>query len=463
MEVQMKKNILISLLVTCSLSASIKITDVSQLDSVHVTSIFTAESVTQLQNKLSTLKGPISIAGACCSQGLHIAIRNGTMIDLKHLNHVVGFDKKKKQITVEAGITWRDIQIYIDRHNLSLAAIQSYNDFSVGGSLSVNAHGRDIHHGSLITAVDSVDILLASGTVVHANRTENADIFFGAIGGYGALGIIIRATFNLVENCVLERNVECVSLSHYSDHFFKQIKNDLHVQLHNANIFPPDFDMVASITWRETEQPLTIKDRLQKYGTFYPGHMFGELCVRRSQIAQNIREQKEWADFKQPRVVWRNYEMSHTINTLEPLTRSISSSILQEYFIPVKQYYTFAKQLKAIIKTYDINMLNISIRYVLADEGTVLAYAPQESFAFVCYINIFNADSSKKNAAIWTQKLIDAALSCNGTYYLPYQPWATVAQFKRTYPGYKTLLAYKKRYDPTFAFKNMFLDRYIFG
>ena len=35
---------------------------------------------------------------------------------------------------------------------------------------------------------------------------------------------------------------------------------------------------------------------------------------------------------------------------------------------------------------------------------------------------------------VWTRELIDAALSVGGTYYLPYQPHATAAQFLRAYP-----------------------------
>jgi len=457
----MKKIFLASLLISFSLSANIKITDVSKLNSVQVASIFTPRSVTQLQNELPTLKKPISIAGARCSQGLHIAIKNGTMIDLKNINRVIGFNKAKKTITVEAGIIWKDVQTYIDRHNLSLAAIQSYNDFSVGGSLSVNVHGRDVHHGSLVTMVESIDLLSASGNIIHATRSKNSDIFYGAIGGYGVLGIIVRVTLHLVENSVLERKVDRIPLANYPEHFFKQVKNNPRIQLHNANIFLADFDTVASVSWCETDQPLTIKDRLQKQGAFYPVNMLRELFVRRSKIGKSIHEQIKWNNFEQPCVAWRNYEMSYTINTLEPLTRFITTSILQEYFIPIEQFDAFIQKLKNIIKKYGINMMNISIRHLPADEGTILPYAPQESFAFVCYMNVFNTNACQKKAKIWTQKLIDAALSCNGTYYLPYQPWATIDQFARAYPGYKTVLAYKKRYDPACIFNNSFLDRYL--
>jgi len=443
------------------LVASTKVTDISNLDSVQVASIFTPYSVAHLKKRLPSLKKPISIAGARCSQGLHIAIRNGTMVDLKELKKIVAFDKQKKQITVEAGITWRDIQKYIDRYDLALAAIQSYSDFSVGGSLSVNVHGRDIQHGSLITMVDSIDMLLASGDIVHASRTENADLFFSSIGGYGALGIIVHATINLVPNCALKRKVQTIPLADYKRHYFQSVITNPKIQLHNANIMLGDFDSVASVSWCTTDRPVTVQDRLRTTQKFYPVNMAGEALLRKNKIGHHVREKVEMKEAETPLIVWRNYEMGHTINTLKPVSRIISSSILQEYFIPVDQFETFAKQLKKIIKSDGIDMLNVSIRHVPADKGTTLPYAPQESFAFVCYLNIFNNSISQNRAKAWTQKLINAALACGGTYYLPYQPWATREQFMQAYPGCTMLREHKKKYDPTNTFNSNFIQRYI--
>ncbi|MGB8367543.1 MAG: FAD-binding oxidoreductase [Candidatus Babeliales bacterium] len=394
----MKKIVLTSLFMTFYLvMTAVEVTDISKLDLERVEAIYTPESIAQLQIKLTTLKKPISAAGARCSQGLHIAAHNGTMIDLVKLNHIVNFNKNKKQITIEAGAIWRNIQEYIDRYNLSLAAIQSYNDFSVGGSLSVNVHGRDIHYGSLITMVESIDLLIASGDIVHASRTENLDAFYGAIGGYGALGIIVRATINLVDNSVLECKVEQVSLDYYQEYFLNFIKNNQFIHLHNANIFPPDLNRVAATSWQKTDKPLTNKDRLHKQTKLHRfSYMVGEQLVRRSKLAKKIRKKIEWKNFNTPCVVWRNYEMSKSISQHEPLTRFPTTTILQEYFIPIEQYHTFTKQFKAIIKKHNINMLNISIRHVPADKETVLAYAPQESFAFVCYINVFNTKKRAK-------------------------------------------------------------------
>lgn len=103
---------------------------------------------------------------------------------MRKFNRILLFDKKSKHITVEAGITWRDIQDAIDPYNLSIMTMQTYSNFTVGGSLSVNVHGRYIGYGPLILSVVSIQVVLANGTLVEASRTDNSDIFFAAIGGY---------------------------------------------------------------------------------------------------------------------------------------------------------------------------------------------------------------------------------------------------------------------------------------
>ena len=103
------------------------------------------------------------------------------------------FRKEDKVITVQAGITWRKIQEFIDPYDLSVEIMQSNDNFTVGGSLSVNAHGRYAGLGPIVLSVKSIRLVLADGSVVTASPADNSDLFYGAIGGYGALGVIAKA------------------------------------------------------------------------------------------------------------------------------------------------------------------------------------------------------------------------------------------------------------------------------
>ena len=437
------------------------IQDVSKLSTGYVHGVCAPTSLEKLRDIVRYSQYPISVAGGRFSQGGHIWYHNGITIDMTNINRILDFDFKRKKITVEAGATWKQIQKYIDDYDLSIRVMQSYNDFTIGGSLSVNAHGRTIQDGSLIETVESIKLLLADGSLITASRDENYDLFRAAIGGYGAVGIITQATLLLTNNDVIEEKKVIMPLDCYLSYFNKMIKKDPDVVFHNANLSVDTFDKVSSITWYKTDKPCTIQERMQKNKPFFTFDYFCFQCARYIRKLQKIRF--PFQSFKNTKkIVRRNYEMSTSVNTAEPLTRFISTTVLQEYFVPCDKIDIFIDHIKRIVQKYNVNMMNISIRYAHKNTESIMTYTrAQESFALVCYINMRNSKRGIKNAQQWTQELINCVMDCGGTYYLPYQLHATKEQFQRAYPSYKELVKIKNNVDPHNRFMNSFLQKYI--
>lgn len=458
----MNFRIIISLylgILSASALCDTKIKDVSQLAVGRVKSIYTPSSIYELSAIVRHVKAPIAIAGGRFSQGGHIWADRGIVIDMKKLN-TISLDINNKIVTAQAGATWRQIQEEIDPHDLSIKVMQSYSDFTVGGSLSVNVHGRMLTESTLIQTVLSLKLMLSDGSIITASRTENSDLFNAAIGGYGAVGIILEATLSLTENQKLERHEVIMPLCDYPAYFKKIISHDSGIKLHNANISVTDFSTISSISWHESNKPLTITDRLKSYQVLNGEHLAFQI-VRYVRSAQKIRFPLQIIK-SAGSVVWRNYEMSTPTSAVEPTSRLFTTAILQEYFVPCDRLEEFVKKLQHIAHKNSINIMNISVRYVRKDNESIMAYGKaEESFALVLYINMRNTESSIKKATQWTRDLINAALSCEGTYYLPYQPYATKQQFQKAYPRAPELRALKNRFDPQHKFMNSFIQNYI--
>src|SRR3989449_4766317 len=132
--------------------------------------------------------------------GGQIATEGSLFLDMRGMKRVVAFSPENRTITVEPGITWRPIQELIDPHGLSVKIMQSYASFTVGGSLSVNVHGRYVGHGPLIGSVRSIKVVLADGQLVQASPSENAELFYGSIGGHRGPRVILGTTPQLTED-----------------------------------------------------------------------------------------------------------------------------------------------------------------------------------------------------------------------------------------------------------------------
>ncbi|TKI99544.1 FAD-dependent oxidoreductase, partial [Bacillus cereus] len=178
----------------------------------------------------------ISIAGMQHSQGGQTYYPNGTMLDMKGYNKILEFDPEKKRITVQSGVTWNDIQKKINPYGLAVQVMQSQNIFTVGGSLSVNVHGRDIRHEALIDTVDSFRLLMADGTVRNVSREENAELFPYVIGGYGLFGVILDVTLKLTDDELYEMHTRMIDYKEYASYFKEKVKRDENVRMHLARI-----------------------------------------------------------------------------------------------------------------------------------------------------------------------------------------------------------------------------------
>lgn len=437
------------------------VNDITKLNPIEVSDVVVPKTIAELKRLVAKHKGQVSIGGGRYSQGGQTACEDCLFIDMKGLNKIKSLDVKNKKIIVEPGITWREIQEVIDKENLSIKIMQTYSNFTVGGSLSVNAHGRYIGEGAIIKSVESIKIVLADGTEKNASRDENQDIFYSAIGGYGGIGIISEATLYLTENTKIERITKKLPAGEYKKYFSDNIKNSKDIIFHNADIYPPQYNKVNAVSWRVTTKPLTQKERLirkKELSTFE--HLILD-WVTNGFLGKQFREYiyDPLINNKQE-VVFRNYEASHDVSELEPRSRDRSTYVLQEYFIPVGNFYKFLPKMAEIFRKNQVNVINVSIRHALPDKETILSWSPEEVFSFVIYYEQGTTEKDKEKVKEWTSELIDLAIENNGKYYLPYQIIATKEQFLKAYPNAVKFFEIKKKYDPKYKFRNKLWDKY---
>lgn len=431
------------------------VNDITQLNPIEVTRIVQPTTIEDIVGAIQSSSGPISIGGGRFSQGGQIAYPDSIHLDMRAFNKVLALDTANKQVTVQSGITWRDLQEVIDPENLSIKIMQTYANFTVGGSLSVNVHGRYIGEGPIIRSVESIKLIKANGEVVNASPTENSTLFYGAIGGYGGIAVIAEVTLNLADNVKVKRFTDKMTVQDYKDHFSISIRNNENVIFHNADIYPPNFTDIRSVSWRKTNDDLTVEQRLipknreyswqPKVAEFVAGSNFGKW------MRQHILEP---ALYSFDAVQWRNYEASYDVNELEPTNRTAHTYALREYFVPIENFDSFTIKMATIFKKHQANIINVSIRHALPDSGSLLAWAKTEVFAFVVYYRQGTDNAAQQEVKLWSQEMIDAVIEENGAYYLPYQLHATTEQFVKAYPRANEFFELKRKVDPDYRFRN---------
>ncbi len=416
----------------------------------------------------------VSAAGVKHSMGGQAFRKGGVVLDMRGMR-AIRLDEAARTVTVGAGATWHDIQLVV-HPRFAVKAMQSTDIFSVGGSISVNAHGMDHQAGAVMGSLRSIRLMLADGRIVTASRDENSVLFRHVVGGYGLFGVILSATLDVVPNDIYRSERALIDYREFPA-TFARIAADPSVGLSYVHLstapgsllqealvyqyrrFPEDQALlrtplaeVASTKVRRLTVNLAKKNDLFKSWKWWSEknleHRLESCTVTRAQ-AQGSGEAC---------LVARNDPMHDSVaylfNNLPGET-----DILHEYFVPRANIVPFIDGMRTIFQDEKANLVNASIRAV-GVEDNALSYAPAPAFSVVLYLNQPTTDDGNARMRKLTGDLIDLTLAHGGRFFLPYQLHYSPEQLARSYPDIGKFFAAKRQWDPTGTFSNTWYARY---
>ena len=373
-------------------------------------------------------------------------------------------DVTAKTYRARAGARWRDVIRTLDPLGFSPKVMQSNSDFSVGGTLSVNAHGWPAPFGPFGTTVNSFRLMLADGTLLTCSRTENAELFGLVIGGYGLFGIVVDADIEMVENHLLVANYDGVPKTSIGERFANTAHADgVNMAYGRLNVARDAFlseGLVVSYKAVEAQpKPLPLTERSGIYS-------FVSRQVFRAQVGSERAKKARWyaettllPKAAASRPLTRNTILSYPVSVLAE-TNPRRVDILHEYFLPAERVLDFQIACAETIPAAQ-DLLNVTLRYVEADPISVMAFAPRPRVAVVMSFNQPATPRADEAARDMTQRLIQAVIDLGGSYYLPYRLHATPDQFRQAYPKAEAFAARKRHFDPQLRFRNALWDRYF--
>ncbi len=417
----------------------------------------------------------VSVAGVRHSMGGQAFAPGAVLLDMRTFNRIQ-LDAQRRVVTVQSGATWHDIQRQL-HPRFAVQAMQSTDIFSVGGSISVNAHGMDHRSGSVGTSVRSMRVMLPDGTVRTASRDADADLFRHVVGGYGLFGVILDAELDVVDNAVYASERRVVDYRAFADVFGREISGDPAVRLMYGHLSTSPGSLLREMllyTYRQVEAPGAALPPLGEVSQVKLRRLVFNLAKR----GPTWMRVKWFAEkYVEPRLesctVTRNEAMGQgeacLVSRNDPMHDSVpylrnalpdETDILHEYFIPRLALVPFVDGLRAAVEQERANLLNASVR-VVHREDVALTYAPgDDMLAVVLYLNQPATQAGTTAMARLTSRLIDLTADLGGRFFLPYQLHYTPAQLRRSYPEIDAVFAAKRRIDPDERLTSTFYERY---
>lgn len=443
----------------------------SQLNETRVAEVVAPSSVTELRDAVLHARAiglPVCVAGGWHAMGGQQFGTGALLIDMVNLNRVAKFDPKRRLIEVDAGIHWPELVAWLvnaqtgQTEQLGIAQKQTGADrLSIGGALSANIHGRGLTMRPFIDDVESFTLVDAEGEVRTCSRTENAELFCLAIGGYGLFGIIATVCLRLVPRQRVQRVVCIEQIENLPALFAERIRDgylygdfqfaterdsedflrcgvfSCYRAVEPAEEVPtPQLELSAD-NWRQLLY-LAHTDRRRAFA-LYSAHYLA------------TDGQLYWSDTHQLSVYLDHYhaDLDRQMGALVK-----ASEMITELYVPRASLTAFMDRVRADFREHEVELIYGTIRLIEQDEESFLAWA-REGFACVVFnLHVTHDDAGLAKAAADFRRLIVRALELNGSYYLTYHRWATREQILAAYPQMPEFLGQKLRFDPNEVFQS---------
>ena len=416
----------------------------------------------------------LSIAGARHAMGGQQFLTDGWLLDMTRMSRVLDFDPDTGLITCEAGIQWPELMDHLERAQAGrwpqwgIAQKQTGADrLSLGGALAANVHGRGLAMKPFIDDVESFVLIDGDGEARRCSRTENAELFRLAIGGYGLFGAIASVTLRLARRRKVERVVEIIGADRLAADFEARIRDGF---LYGDFQFSTDQDSDTFLDrgvfscYRPVadDAPVAAAQKELSEADWAELLYLGHTDRRRAYELYTgyylaTSGQIYWSDSHQRSTYLDGYHLEIDRRLAAP---HAASELITEIYVPRADLAGFLAQVREDFRRHRVELIYGTIRLIERDDESFLAWARAPWACIIFNLHVAHTEDGRSKAAADFRRLIERAIERGGSYYLTYHRFAERRQVEACYPQFAEFLRLKRAHDPHERFQSDWYRHY---
>ena len=428
----------------------------------------TVENVARVVRRSRSEGRPLAVAGGRHAMGGQQFLSGGTMLDMRRLKRVRGFDDERGLLEVEAGIQWPDvIRAYLTRPGgmyspWGIRQKQTGADrLTIGGAVAANIHGRGLTAPPFIGDLESLEIVTADGEVVICSREQRPELFRHVVGGYGLFGVVTAAKLRLTARQQVERVVELREIDGLIDRLRERIAagalyGDFQFATDPANAnflrtgilscYLPTGD-VRPIPARQRRLSQSDWSRLIELAHRDKARAFDEF----SDFYLATSGQRYWSDTHQLNLYLESY---HAALDQRLGCSTQGGEMITELYVPRNRLSGFMDDVRRDLLRHPADVIYGTIRLIDPDAESALPWAREQYACVIFNLHVDHQAAAIADAASAFIRLIDHAIAHQGSYFLTYHRFARPDQVFACHPGLRRWLTTKHRIDPYQTFQS---------
>ena len=443
------------------------------------------EEFTEQARRFILAKKSFATCGMGGSMGGQQFLTMSPLLDTSLLSGIESTDDKNGTAWILAGTTWTTLyrelsDIYRESESTwTFSQKQTGCDnLTIGGAVSVNAHGRGLDKKPFCEDVEALEIIDADGSLKIIDRNHSSDLFFRCIGGYGLFGIIVSVCLRLTKRTKLRRDVTTCTAGDLEKEVSKRLSlgatyGDFQFNCDREASGFLDEGILSTYTPASGDY-----ESLKKSSNFAKHTSSKHIDAVQDHDAKAYKKlsPEDWqklyhlarTDKKKAYSTYRDYYLTtdgqyydsdeqqmstYQMNYASDIAklsnrRTFASEMITEFYVPRRRLPDFLKNCRDYFRKADVDVFYGTVRWIHKENETSLPWATDDWACTVFNITITHSEEGLAKGEEVFRTIIDTALSLGGKWYLTYQNWATAEQIRQAYPMIDQWLEDKRKFDP---------------
>lgn len=408
----------------------------------HARQLAVPANVGALQQLLKDSKDTVRCVGAGHSF-TSLVPTDGVILSLDRLSGVTRMDKAAKTATVLGGTRLGVLSRALEQNDLALRNLPDIDAQSYAGAISTATHGTGAQIPALHAEVESIQMVLADGSLLDCNARSNPQVMAAARVGLGALGVITQVQVKVVPAFNLKRKVWLLPVEQLLEQAYDLAAKHRHFEFY----YLPFTGYAAAITHDVTDSAEVHREASADEEMLHDlrslRDWFGRFPDLRRWVAQKMID---------PNMVETAQDRSSRLLSTQRPTKFNES----ECHVPREVGVACVREVIQALERRNEVFFPMEFRFVKGDDAWLSPFYQRDS----CSIAVHAAAGEPYDYLV--KEVGPVFRKYEGRPHWGKHHGHTAADFAALYPRWKEFLAVRAQLDPSGRFLNPHL-RAVFG
>lgn len=382
-----------------------------------------------------------------------IAATSGTQLVMGNLNRVIAVDRESMRVTVEAGITIRELGDELSKLGLALPNLGDIGYQTISGAVSTGTHGTGRTFNGIASQIVGFELVTADGSVVsvHSDSTgDDGETFSCGRVGLGALGALATVTLQ----CVPAFNLHAVEEPLRIDAVLDDLDGHLAQNEHFEFYWVPHTRWALTKANNRTDRPAGEGGLKVKAKDFYDKVLLENVAF--GAVCRVGRRKPEWIP-RLARMIPSSGRLEYVKRSDQVFTTPRYVRFYEmEYAVPIEHAAAAVNGVRQLVERERLLLsFPVEVRF-LAPDDIPLSMASGRPSCFVA-VHVYKGMGYEQYF-----RGVEAIMNeLGGRPHWGKLHYQTAAVLSGRYPEWDRFQAARNRLDPDRLFRNVYTDRVL--